>query len=71
MGLVESGGLSQVVVVFQFVSEKFTGDVQGFGSDNDNLLAVQDLLGHNGGQTTQQVALTVNDNNWFEGRHRV
>lgn len=66
LGLVVSGTLSQVVVVLQLVSEKFTTDVQGLGSDNDDFLAVQNLLGNDGSQATQQVALTVDNNNWFE-----
>ncbi|EDK39520.2 conserved hypothetical protein [Meyerozyma guilliermondii ATCC 6260] len=66
LGLVVSGTLSQVVVVLQLVSEKFTTDVQGLGSDNDDFLAVQNSLGNDGSQATQQVALTVDNNNWFE-----
>ena len=71
LGLVVSGGLSQVVVVLELVSEELTGDVEGLASDNDNLLAVEDLLGNNGSQTAQQVALSVNDNNRFERGHGV
>lgn len=71
VGLVVSSGLSQVVVVLQLVSEKLTRDVQGLASHDDNLLTVQQLLGNNRGQTTQQVALTVDDNNWFKSRHLI
>lgn len=66
---VVSAGLSKVVVELQLVSEELTGDVQELASDHGNLLAVQQLLGDDGGQTTQQVALSVDDDNWFEVRH--
>jgi len=71
LGSVVSGSLSQVVVELQLVSEELTGDVQGLASDNDNLLTVQQLLGDDRSQTTQQVALTVDNNNWLEIRHFV
>ena len=41
VSLVVGGSLSQVVVVLQLVSEELTRDVQGLGSDNDDLLAVK------------------------------
>lgn len=71
LGSVVSGGLSQVVVELQFVSEELTGDVQGFTSHHGDLLAVQQLLGDNRGQTTQQVALSVDDDNRWKIRHGV
>lgn len=43
-------------------SEEFSRDVEGLASDNNNLLAVEELLCDCAGQTTQQVALAVDDN---------
>lgn len=43
-------------------AEELARDVQSLAADNDNLLAVQQLLGDNAGQTAQQVALAINDN---------
>lgn len=69
VGLVESGTLTQVSVEGKLVSELRTRDVHVLATNNDDLLAVQDLLGHNGSQTTQKVALGVDNNNRFKGRH--
>ncbi|KAH3658858.1 hypothetical protein OGATHE_006584 [Ogataea polymorpha] len=66
---VESSSLSQVVVVLQFVSEEFTRDVESLTSHNDNLLAVEKLLGNSGGQSSQQVSFSVNDNNLLKRAH--
>jgi len=43
-------------------SEELAGDVEGFTSDDDNLLTVEKLLCDSAGQTTEQVTLAVNDN---------
>ena len=42
--------------------EELSRDVDLFATDDDNLLAVEDLLGHGRGQTTKEMALAVNDN---------
>lgn len=42
-------------------AEELSGDVEGLSADNDNLLAVEQLLGDNGGQATQEVALAIDD----------
>ena len=42
-------------------AEELAGDVQGLASYDDDLLAVEQLLGDRGGQATEKVALSVND----------
>jgi hypothetical protein len=42
-------------------AEELAGDVQGLASHNDDLLAVEQLLGDRGGQATEKVTLAVND----------
>lgn len=42
-------------------AEEFAGDVEGLGADDDDLLAVEELLGNDRGQATEEVALAVND----------
>ncbi|KAL2363957.1 hypothetical protein RJZ56_003111 [Blastomyces dermatitidis] len=42
-------------------AEEFARDVEGFTSHNDNLLAVEQLLGHNAGQATKEMSLAVDD----------
>lgn len=51
-----------VVVGRTLSSEELPGDVEGFASNDDNLLAIEQLLCDCAGQTTEQVALAVNDN---------
>ena len=42
-------------------AEELSRDVEGLAADDDNLLAVQELLGDSAGQTTEQMSLAVND----------
>lgn len=42
-------------------TEELSGDVQGLGADDDDLLAAKQLLGDNAGQTAQKVALAIDD----------
>jgi hypothetical protein len=42
-------------------AEELAGDVQGLASHNDDLLAVEQLLGDRGGQATEKVALAIDD----------
>ena len=51
-------------------AEELARDVDSLAADDDNLLAVQELLGHDRGQTAKQVALAV-DNNLLETQLRV
>jgi hypothetical protein len=43
-------------------AEELAGDVEGFASHDNDLLAVEELLSDGAGEATQQVALAVNDN---------
>jgi hypothetical protein len=42
-------------------TEELSGDVQGLGADDDDLLAAEQLLSDNAGQTAQKVALAIDD----------
>lgn len=42
-------------------AEEFARDVEGFTSHYNNLLAIEQLLGHNAGQATKEVSLAVDD----------
>ena len=42
-------------------AEELSRDVEGLAADDDNLLAVQELLGDGAGQATEQVSLAVDD----------
>lgn len=69
LGLVVSGCLSEVGVVLELVAEELARDVESLTSHNNNVLAVQDLLGHSGGKTSKEMALAVDNNNWLESAH--
>lgn len=43
-------------------AEELSRDVEGLAADDNNLLAVEELLGDNGGETAKEMALAVNDN---------
>jgi hypothetical protein len=43
-------------------AEELARDVELLAADNNNLLAVQELLGDSGGQAAEKVALAVDDN---------
>jgi len=42
-------------------AEEFAGDVEGLAADNDDLLAVEELLGNDAGKTAEEMALAVDD----------
>jgi outer membrane murein-binding lipoprotein Lpp len=42
-------------------AEELARDVKGLASHNDDLLAVEELLGDGAGEATEQVALAVDD----------
>lgn len=50
-------------------TEELSRDVESLATDNNDLLAIKELLGDRGGQATEKVALSVNDNDRLEGRH--
>jgi hypothetical protein len=52
------------------VTEEAARDVDFLAANDDNLLAIQNLLGYNGGQPTEEVTLAVNDDwGWINGGH--
>lgn len=42
-------------------TEELAGDVKGLTSHDDDLLAIEQLLGNSAGQATKKVSLAVND----------
>ena len=48
------------------VSEEGARDVDSFGSDNDDSLAREEFLGDNGGESSEEMTLSVNDDFLFE-----
>lgn len=42
-------------------AEELARDVEGLAADDNDLLAVEELLGNNGGEATEKVALAVDD----------
>lgn len=42
-------------------AEELARDVQGLAADNNDLLTAEELLGHDGGQTAEEVALAIDD----------
>ena len=49
-------------------AEELARDVQGLAADDDDLLAVEELLGDDAGQAAEQVALAIDDNLWKRRR---
>ena len=66
---VVSGDLAHVGGKLELSAEELARDVEGLGADNNDLLTVKELLGHNAGKTTKEVTLAVDDDNRLEGRH--
>lgn len=44
-----------------FCTEEFARDVESFASDDDDFLAIKQLLGHGTGQATQEMSLAIDD----------
>lgn len=63
---VVSAGLSEVGEVLELVPEELSRDVDVLASHDDNLLAVEKLLGDRRGESSKKVALCVNDDLTFE-----
>ena len=63
-----SGGLVLEFLVLELVSEQRSGDIDTLASHNSDLLTVQDLLGNDRSQATEEVTLTVDDQ--FLLKHR-
>ena len=49
-------------------TEKGAGHVQLLATNHNDTLAAEDLLGNNGGKATQQMTLSVDDNNLAQVR---
>lgn len=45
-------------------AEELARDVEGLAADNNDLLTAQQLLGDDGGQAAEEVALAINDDLW-------
>jgi len=54
--------LAQEGHVLELVADEGARDLDLLAADHNNLLAHEELLGHNGGQASEKVALAVNDN---------
>jgi hypothetical protein len=54
--------ISMVVVERTLSTEEFARDVESLRADNNDLLAVQQLLCDGTGETTEQVALAIDNN---------
>lgn len=50
-------------------AEELAGDVQGLTSHDDDLLAVEQLLGDSAGKATEQVPLAVDDLEWVLAKY--
>lgn len=50
------------------VTEEGTGDVQLLATDNDDALTGESLLSNNGGEATQEMAFTVDDNHLVKAK---
>lgn len=59
-------GLPQELVVVKLISEQRTGQAEALASDNDDLLASEQLVSDNGGESAYQVSSSVYDNLLFE-----
>ena len=69
-GRVDIATLAQEVEVLQLVAVEVAADVDALGANDDNLLTVENGLGHDGGQAAQQVASAVNDDGlWTKSRN--
>lgn len=55
------GHLAQVRVVLELGAEELARDVEGLAADDNDLLAVEELLGDDAGEATKEVALAVDD----------
>jgi hypothetical protein len=53
--------LAQEGQELQLGAMEVSGDVDGLAADHNDALAQQQLLGHHGGETAQQVVLAVDD----------
>jgi hypothetical protein len=55
-----------ITIILTLIAEERTRHLDFLAADNHNTLAAQDLLGNSAGQTTEQMALGVNNNYLIE-----
>jgi len=48
-------------LVLELCAEELSGDVDGFASNDNHFLAIEELLGHDTGETTKEMAFAVDD----------
>jgi len=58
---VDQTPLAKVVHVFELVAVKASGDVDPFAPDNNDSLSLQQSLGDDGGETTQEMTTAIDD----------
>ena len=58
------------VEVLELVSVEVSTDVDALAPDDDDLLTVQNGLGHDGGQTAQKMASSVDDD-WLKNIRKI
>jgi len=58
---------TKVVHVLELVSIKASGNINPFAPNNDDSLALEESLGDDGGETTQQMTTAI-DNQRFGGK---
>ena len=63
---VHNASLSQVIVILELVAEMAATQAQSLASDNNNFLSIQQMLGNNTGKSTNQVILSINNDNLNE-----
>lgn len=68
-GRVVPGHLAKVGMVLELGAEELARDVESLAADNNDLLAVEELLGDDAGKTTKQMALAIDHDHRLEGRH--
>ncbi|KAF1761439.1 hypothetical protein GCK72_009695 [Caenorhabditis remanei] len=70
-GWIDVTTLAKEAHVLQLGSVEVSGDGNLFSSDDDDLLSLEEFFGHNRGQTTKKVVLSVNDDCSVRQTHRL
>jgi hypothetical protein len=68
-GRIETSLLAQKSLVLQLRAEELSRNVEGFTSDDYDLLAIEQLLSNSTGQATEKMSLAIDDDDWLKGRH--
>lgn len=69
-GGVDVAALAQIGQILDLVAVEVTGQVQLFAPNDDHFAALQQVLGNNGRQATDQMAATIDDNRLFVYWHK-